>query len=317
MSYKTQRKDIRDTLDPRLAVDPEDRPYLTMDLTEEGDDLPRDFKRSAYRRRASGPGYEKKIGEALDPHLAVDPEDRAYLMDEYNDDYDDRRGSFEGIRRYEKKIGKALDPHLAVDPEDRPYLMDDIDDRRGNREDVRRRPISKDKADKKTMESYKARKSYGKDKISGKSDIICIDGSAGADRAMLYAARNLPKDHTLLLVHGVHSWMGRGIKDSDKPDLLEIEDHYESLCKRAGRDCKFKHFSYTSTSGFGDEVCRLADKKGATSVVIGRRENVSGMRRTIMGSSSQAVMNNCYVPVTIVGTAINTESKKQLDPKQF
>jgi len=127
---------------------------------------------------------------------------------------------------------------------------------------------------------------------------------------MLYAARNLPKDHTLLLVHGVHSWMGKSISERDKPDILELEDHYESLCKRAGRDCKFKHFSYTSTSGFGDEVCRIADKKGAASVVIGRRENVSGMRRTLMGSSSQSVMNNCYVPVTIVGTAISTKTKQ-------
>ncbi len=74
---------------------------------------------------------------------------------------------------------------------------------------------------------------------------------------MLYAARNLPKDHTLLLVHGVHSWMGKSISERDKPDILELEDHYESLCKRAGRDCKFKHFAYTSTSGFGDEVCRV------------------------------------------------------------
>jgi hypothetical protein len=74
---------------------------------------------------------------------------------------------------------------------------------------------------------------------------------------MLYAARNLPKDHTLLLVHGVHSWMGSSISETDKPDILELEDHYESLCKKAGRDCKFKHFSYTTTSGFGDEVCSV------------------------------------------------------------
>ncbi len=29
-----------------------------------------------------------------------------------------------------------------------------------------------------------------------------------------------------------------------------------------------------------------------------------------MGSSSQSVMNNCYVPVTIVGTAISTKTKQ-------
>lgn len=151
---------------------------------------------------------------------------------------------------------------------------------------------------------------------------------------MLYAARNLPKDHTLLLVHGVHSWMGKSISERDKPDILELEDHYESLCKRAGRDCKFKHFSYTSTSGFGDEVCRvhppsvlvdslsrhvyqlvagvyvqIADKKGAASVVIGRRENVSGMRRyatmrrvcACAGLTSRLALQNAHGLVEPVG----------------
>jgi len=309
-NYKAQRKDLRDTFDPHLAVDPEDRAYLTMDLTEEGDDFPRELRRNARNRPAPSRFLERDIGEALDPHLAVDPEDRPYLLDEYEDDGREisRRGR--GSRSVAgRDIGEALDPHLAVDPEDRPYLLDKYED------DSRRRGKgSRGKAERKTDESYRVRekrRDVGSLPSSSKTDLICIDGSAGADRAMLYAARNLPKDHTLLLVHGVHSWMGSNISESDKPDILELEDHYESLCKRAGRDCKFKHFSYTTTSGFGDEVCRIADKKGAASVVIGRRENVSGMRRTLMGSSSQSVMNNCYVPVTIVGTAINNTKTKQ------
>jgi nucleotide-binding universal stress UspA family protein len=274
MSYKAQRKDIRDTLDPHLAVDPEDRPYLTMDLTNEGDDFPRELRRSEKARPANST----------------------------------RRYSYEG------RLGKALDPHLAVDPEDRPYLLDAYDEEEAGEASAGTREGRRRRAERKTRESYRRRTEEEgdyKERDFGKTDIICIDGSAGADRAMLYAARNLPKDHTLLLVHGVHSWMGKSISERDKPDILELEDHYESLCKRAGRDCKFKHFSYTSTSGFGDEVCRIADKKGAASVVIGRRENVSGMRRTLMGSSSQSVMNNCYVPVTIVGTAISTTKTKQ------
>jgi nucleotide-binding universal stress UspA family protein len=311
-NYRTQRKDLRDTFDPHLAVDPEDRPYLTMDMTEEGDDFPRELRRNARNRPPTTRYYERDIGEALDPHLAVDPEDRPYLMDEYEDDGRETIRSGRGMSKARRDIGEALDPHLAVDPEDRPYLLDKYED------DSRRGKGSRSKAEKKTNESYRARRDYNNEKRrdtsslpSSKTDLVCIDGSAGADRAMLYAARNLPKDHTLLLVHGVHSWMGSSISETDKPDILELEDHYESLCKKAGRDCKFKHFSYTTTSGFGDEVCSIADKKGAASVVIGRRENVSGMRRTLMGSSSQSVMNNCYVPVTIVGTAINNTKTKQ------
>ncbi len=34
------------------------------------------------------------------------------------------------------------------------------------------------------------------------TDIVCVDGSEGADRAMRYALANTPKDHTLVLLHG-------------------------------------------------------------------------------------------------------------------
>ena len=146
MSYKAQRKDIRDTLDPHLAVDPEDRPYLTMDLTDEGDDFPRELRRSEKARP---------------------PNSRPYS--------------------YERRLGKALDPHLAVDPEDRPYLLDAYDEEEegegasaGRREERRRR------AERKTRESYRRRTEeegdYKEERDFGKTDIICIDGSAGADR---------------------------------------------------------------------------------------------------------------------------------------
>jgi nucleotide-binding universal stress UspA family protein len=189
-----------------------------------------------------------------------------------------------------RDLSDAFDPHLAVDPEDRPYLLDSYDE-----EEVTSRRAE--------------RPLRRRSQRQGKTNVICVDGSAGADRAFLYATRNLPKDHTLTLVHGIHSWMGSR-SDRDQEEIYDLENHYSDLCKSAGRTCKFRHFPYVSTSGFGDQACRIAEDKGATSLVIGRRENVSGMRRTLMGSSSQSVLNYCRVPVTIVGTSTHAVSEQ-------
>lgn len=78
--------------------------------------------------------------------------------------------------------------------------------------------------------------------------------------ALLYAARNLPKDHSLLLVHGTRlTWMRGNLveSDSDEDELRELENHYEELCTKAGRDCYFKHIGYGSTTNFGDQICRV------------------------------------------------------------
>jgi nucleotide-binding universal stress UspA family protein len=272
MSYKSYRKDVRHSLDPHLAVDPEDRTYLTDDLTMEGDDFVKEL-RKGFKTGGSG--------------------GRSYRSD---------------LERIERRVGETFDPHRAVDPEDRPYLMDDMAGDDSGYIEEGRRP-NKSKAYKKTKDSYKARRFQDSDiRPDSKLDVIAIDGSAGADRALLYAARNLPKDRSLLLVHGVHSrWMG----GTDESEIREIEDHYAGLCQKAGRECRFKTFSYTSTTDFGDQVCQYAERQGAASVIIGRRENISNMRRALMGSSSQAVMNSCYVPVTIVGTSITSTKTKQ------
>jgi beta-xylosidase len=155
-----------------------------MDMTEEGDDFPRELRRNARNRPPTTRYYERDIGEALDPHLAVDPEDRPYLMDEYEDDGRETIRSGRGMSKARRDIGEALDPHLAVDPEDRPYLLDKYED-----DSSRRGKGSRSKAEKKTNESYRARRDYNNEKRrdtsslpSSKTDLVCIDGSAGADR---------------------------------------------------------------------------------------------------------------------------------------
>lgn len=146
MSYKSYRKDMRDSLDPHLAVDPEDRTYLTDDLTMEGDDFVKEL-RKGFKKGGSG-------------------------RRQYRDD----------LERIERGVGEAFDPHRAVDPEDRPYLIDDIAGDDSSYVDEGRRP-SKSKAYKKTKDSYKARKFQDSDiRADAKLDIIAIDGSAGADR---------------------------------------------------------------------------------------------------------------------------------------
>jgi len=236
-------------------------------------------------------------------------------------------------KSYRKGLRDSLDPHLAVDPEDRGYLTDDLtadDDnfvrnlRKGNKKKKEPRPEKDlDRIERSVGEGLAsvdqvrmAPKHFSRPS-GDKVDIIAIDGSAGSDRAFLYAVNNLPKDRSLLLVHGVPTiWKraGKEIRERYSSDLQELEERYEGLCRRAGRACEFKHFSYTGTTDFGDRVCQIAEKRGAASVIIGRRENVSSMRRALLGSSSQSVMNSCFTPVTVVGAATDNLRASGIEP---
>jgi len=236
-------------------------------------------------------------------------------------------------KSFRKGLRDSLDPHLAVDPEDRGYLTDDLtadDDnfvrnlRKGNKKKKERRPGEDlDRIERSLGEGLA---SSDEDRLAskhisrrsdGKVDIIAIDGSAGSDRAFLYAVHNLPKDRSLLLVHGVPTMWKRGgkeIRERYSSGIQELEERYEGLCHRAGRACEFKHFSYTGTTDFGDRVCQIAEKRGAASVIIGRRENISSMRRALLGSSSQSVMNCCFTPVTVVGAATGNWRARGIEP---
>jgi len=134
-------------------------------------------------------------------------------------------------------------------------------------------------------------------------DVVCVDGSTGADAALVHAAKHEPKEHELLLVHGIYKplWSNRFDKyDEDQAD--SVEKYYNEMCDRAGRKCHYKHFAYYTTSGFGDAVCDIAKENEATSVVAGRRQDISPLSRSLMGSSSQSLLNRCELPLTIVSS---------------
>jgi len=115
-------------------------------------------------------------------------------------------------------------------------------------------------------------------------DVVCVDGSTGADAAMIHAAKHQPKEHELLLVHGIYKplWSNRFDK-YDEDQAESVEKYYNEMCDRAGRKCHYKHFAYYTTSGFGDAVCDIAKENEATSVVAGRRQDISPLSRYWLG----------------------------------
>jgi len=152
----------------------------------------------------------------------------------------------------------------------------------------------------------------------GDVDILCVDSSRAAGDVLQHAIRNVPKAHTLLLLHGTYAPLGGLELDSkkDKKERKAAKKQLKRMCSQNGRKCLFKHFDYSSNSDMGEKVCKIAKRKDVSNVIIGRRGEVSDLRRTLMGSPSIAVMRHCEVPVTLVftkATPTKDRSKGRMD----
>jgi nucleotide-binding universal stress UspA family protein len=137
----------------------------------------------------------------------------------------------------------------------------------------------------------------------GPKDFLCVDGSLGADRAAKWAMANLPKEHRLVMVHGIYAPITGWTAESLMLEHETIESKYRPMCEAAGRKCSFFSFPYLTKGTFGDTVCKLARYNGVNSVVTGRRSDLSPIRRQFVGSQSMALLNRCEVPVTVVTDA--------------
>jgi len=136
---------------------------------------------------------------------------------------------------------------------------------------------------------------------SGKPvDVICVDGSKSADKALLHAFRRLPRNHTFLLLHGSYAPSTTGLHPRESKEAMALEHKYLDLCEEKGRKCKFVNFSFNSNRNFGEKVCQYEKYGNVESIVMGKRSYVSDFRRVLMGSSTQSVLNACSMPVTIV-----------------
>jgi nucleotide-binding universal stress UspA family protein len=145
-------------------------------------------------------------------------------------------------------------------------------------------------------------------------DVVCVDGSEGADRAMQFALRETPPEHRLLLLFGAYvphkeemTWGTFSVTSMreghywDK-DLPDVYLKYTDMCQKAGRKCEFVHFHFDRMSKFGERVCSFAAKSHAQNVILARRRK---SERTLvgrfLGSGSQAVISRCGdMPITLV-----------------
>ncbi|ELR11931.1 cyst specific protein CSP 21, putative [Acanthamoeba castellanii str. Neff] len=153
-------------------------------------------------------------------------------------------------------------------------------------------------------------------------DIVCVDGSEGADRAMQFALRETPPDHRLMLLFGAYvphkeelSWGTFSVSSMreghywDK-ELPDVYIKYTDMCQKAGRKCDFIHFHFDRMSKFGDSVCSIADRHHAQNVILARRRRSErSFLGRFLGSGSQAVVDRCGdIPITLV-TVKPDESK--------
>jgi len=117
---------------------------------------------------------------------------------------------------------------------------------------------------------------------------------------MKWALESTPRWHRLAVVHGVYApltgWSDYKLNEEQK----KLKKKYLNMCKEADRECSFLHFPYLTTGHLGDMVCRLGELNNAQSVIVGKRGNVSELRRNLVGSASRAVLGHCRIPVTVV-----------------
>jgi len=129
--------------------------------------------------------------------------------------------------------------------------------------------------------------------------IVCVDDTEDAMRAFRFAAIHLPHKDRLILTRGLYEGI-TGHDEADEQRMRRVREKFLSACADYDRKCVFRPFAYHSTHDFGKQVCNLADRLGARSVVVGKRAEVSDMRRSILGSASRSVESRCRVPVMVV-----------------
>jgi hypothetical protein len=110
-------------------------------------------------------------------------------------------------------------------------------------------------------------------------DVVCVDGSKSADKALSHALRRLPRNHTFLLLHGNYTPSSSGLDPKESKEAKAIEDKYLEMCEKRGRKCHFVNFHFSSNRNFGERVCQYEKYDNVESIVMGKRAHVSDFRR--------------------------------------
>lgn len=86
----------------------------------------------------------------------------------------------------------------------------------------------------------------------------------------------------------------RTLSEPNGKKVDDLIDKYKKKCEQA--QCSV----FVETKGKpGEVICRVAKEKNASLVVMGSR-GLGTIRRTILGSVSQYVIDHAHIPVTVV-----------------
>merc|ERR550532_2044007 len=131
--------------------------------------------------------------------------------------------------------------------------------------------------------------------------VIAVDESPFSERAFDYYVSHLHKDaNTVFLVYCLEmpSIPSRDTWDSQtkagKEKAKAVSDKFSAKLKERGIAAKF----VTECEKPGEYICGVADKEGATMIVMGTR-GMGKLRRTILGSVSNYVLNHAHCPVLV------------------
>lgn len=147
--------------------------------------------------------------------------------------------------------------------------------------------------------------------------IVAVDGSEHSERAFEWACDQLPKDHTLVLVHGVHKpefrveampdsegkWMEKqrrkAFEDYEFMQSARTMHRYARLCRQHERKCEWMTVPYRSATELSDNICSAAHRRGISNIVCGSR-GLGTLERALLGSTSSGLVHNCPANVTVV-----------------
>ncbi|KAK9828475.1 hypothetical protein WJX72_000177 [[Myrmecia] bisecta] len=150
--------------------------------------------------------------------------------------------------------------------------------------------------------------------------IVPVDGSPVSERALVWTLETLFTEGDA--VHLVHIIPEATVvvappfmvdlasaKQQEQQEVAQdwalLSERYEPHCQRAGASCKAHILHYrTDTNSLGDAIAKLAQKYGATAVIMAKH-NKGRIKQAFLGSATSACLKHCAKP--LVGSAYSAD----------
>ena len=140
--------------------------------------------------------------------------------------------------------------------------------------------------------------------MSGRTHVVAVDLSRGAELAFNYANTSFPKEDKFVILHGRPSLfklpgnVGSG-ENAEWEEYNQILSKFKEQCAKSSRTCTFDTITYKNFTELGQHVNNAAHKNKAHDIIVGSR-GLSGLKSTMMGSVSNTILQHSSLPVTVV-----------------